>query len=480
MLRTWLVPLALLLALNLALTAVAQTAPAPQNWAGKRVMPKEGCVVALPDEVIDARLLTLPYTVEQSNGDWLWVNQGVGRKGWVKAPRVVLLEEAADYYTQLLENEKTIWAYNMRAIVHRERGQLDKAIEDCAASIELKPENPTAWRFRAIAYAKKKEYAKAIADFTKAIELEPNNATGYIGRGVLHELSQDFDQAIEDYDRALAIDPKNSRAFLFRGNALKQKGDLMGARVAYTEAIRRDRESGAAYVNRAATWLEGHEVAKAVDDLSHALKLPDGKVSVAYFNRGIAYSQRGDFAKAAEDFDRVVSLEPENARAFNNRGLARRKVGDNDKALSDFSMAIELDRNFAVALDNRAQIYLERGEYEHAREDLRAAMKAAPDLVSAMVDAAWLMATCPDKDFRNGKRAEDLARKAVEATSQKNARALAALAAALAERGSFDDAQKYQAKALQAGFTDSKQRAAAEANLELFRQEKPLRLTKAM
>jgi hypothetical protein len=110
---------------------------------------------------------------------------------------------------------------------------------------------------------------------------------------------------------------------------------------------------------------------------------------------------------------------------------------------------------------------------------LRAALKASPEFAPALIDAAWLMATCPDEAFRNGAKAEELANKAVQLTGEKNARALAALAAALAERGKFEEAQKAQESALQAGFGDKRLTEGAEADLELFKQEKPVRLKPA-
>ena len=53
---------------------------------------------------------------------------------------------------------------------------------------------------------------------------------------------------------------------------------------------------------------------------------------------------------------------------------------------------------------------------------------------------AWLWATCPDDSFRDGKKAVEFAKKAVELTEGKEPAILDTHAAALAEAGDFEQA----------------------------------------
>ena len=62
---------------------------------------------------------------------------------------------------------------------------------------------------------------------------------------------------------------------------------------------------------------------------------------------------------------------------------------------------------------------------------------------------AWVLATSPDDEFRDGKRAVELATKAAEQTNYETPHILSTLAAAYAETGDFENAKKWSAKAVE-------------------------------
>ena len=79
---------------------------------------------------------------------------------------------------------------------------------------------------------------------------------------------------------------------------------------------------------------------------------------------------------------------------------------------------------------------------------------------------AWVLATSPDDNVRDGKLAIELATKACEETNHEESHILSTLAAAYAEAGDFDKATEWSRKAIE---TFEKQRAAA---IEAGQQEK--------
>jgi hypothetical protein len=85
------------------------------------------------------------------------------------------------------------------------------------------------------------------------------------------------------------------------------------------------------------------------------------------------------------------------------------------------------------------------------------------------------LATCPQDDIRDGKRAVALATKACELSKWKDANDIDTLAAAHAEAGSFSEAMKYQKKALEVGFEDKADAENARQRLLLYEREKPYR-----
>src|SRR5207302_589419 len=76
------------------------------------------------------------------------------------------------------------------------------------------------------------------------------------------------------------------------------------------------------------------------------------------------------------------------------------------------------------------------------------ALKRDPRSAATFNQLGWVWATCPDPDIRNGERARECATRACELTEWTEPGFLDTLAAACAECGEFDDAVKWQEKAV--------------------------------
>jgi serine/threonine-protein kinase len=85
-----------------------------------------------------------------------------------------------------------------------------------------------------------------------------------------------------------------------------------------------------------------------------------------------------------------------------------------------------------------------------------------------------LRATCPDETYRDGQQALAFAKQAVELNLQKFADAPAAMAAACAELGDFEQAAEWQTKAIELCWND-KDKAKARERLAVYQAGKPWR-----
>jgi tetratricopeptide (TPR) repeat protein len=251
-------------------------------------------------------------------------------------------------------------------------------------------------------------FEKALEFFNNGLRRNPS-AEFYTIRGTIWTEKQEYDKAIADFNEALRVDPKYASAHSARDMARRKRGDSD----------------------------------KALTNPGKAVRL-DPKHAVTYYNRGIARQTRGEFDKALADFNQSIRFDPQHANAFSARGALLQNKGDLEKAIADYDEAIRLDPKQAAAHANRGIAWQKLGRYDIASADWKEAIRLDPKNVNAHCALAWLLATCSDDRYRDGKRAVELATKACEMSGWKYANGLIALAAAYAETGDFEKAVKWQ------------------------------------
>jgi tetratricopeptide (TPR) repeat protein len=115
-------------------------------------------------------------------------------------------------------------------------------------------------------------------------------------------------------------------------------------------------------------------------------------------------------------------------------------------------------------------------QYAEAVRDFEEALRLAPSMDWLHREYAFFRATCPESNYRDGKKAVQLAQTAMElAGKDADWEFHAALAAAYAEAGQFDKAVEEQTKALEDKSLDREDRTKMEQWLKLYREKKPYR-----
>jgi tetratricopeptide (TPR) repeat protein len=250
----------------------------------------------------------------------------------------------------------------------------------------------------------------------------------------------------------------------------------------FSERIRLDEKDAPAYEGRALAWVERGEYDRALNDLDAAMRLDTKSVS-AVRRRGGCWLAKGEYEKALRDFDEALRLDPKNARAFNNRGTLWAFKMEWDKAIIDFDEAIRLDPSDVTGHSNRGACFVHKEQFDRAIRDYDEVIRCdetdsnafawrascwylKKDYQKAIADFsaavrlnskdrsvyqryAWLLATCPDRTYRDGKKAVELAKKACDLSEWKDPQDLNVFSESLAESGDFKNAIKYQWKALE-------------------------------
>jgi tetratricopeptide (TPR) repeat protein len=240
----------------------------------------------------------------------------------------------------------------------------------------------------------------------------------------------------------------------------------------FDAAVELDNTSWRALHNRGVSYAVFGKNAKALEDFDRAIELnPD--FAVAYFNRGETHFEAGDFEAALADYDVAAKLLPDDAGVFNSRGHAHFRLTHYQEAVADFNRTLKLDPKSAAACLNRGDVYAAMGNFSRAARDYDASIRLQPNLGRAHQSMAWLLATCPDAKFRNPEQAVVAAKMAIELDGQDDHRYLATLAAAYANAGKFDAAERLQRQAVK--WAPPKSRTTQEKRLALYHNHKPYR-----
>ncbi|MFQ5767134.1 MAG: tetratricopeptide repeat protein [Acidobacteriota bacterium] len=130
--------------------------------------------------------------------------------------------------------------FNMRGLIYRNAGELDKALTDFQKVLELNPYYTDAHNNLGATYAELGQTEAALAEFEKVLK-DPNYRSrekAYFNVGDLLAAQGRYRDSIEKYRKAIAIRPDYSRAYFKLGKAHEALGEREAARRAFSEVVR--------------------------------------------------------------------------------------------------------------------------------------------------------------------------------------------------------------------------------------------------
>lgn len=233
---------------------------------------------------------------------------------------------------------------------------------------------------------------------------------------------------------------------------------------------------------------------------------------IAHCSYGLALYYRGNYKEAKEHFLDAIRIFPKFIEARMNLGMVLEKENNFEEAYEQYRMVTAQRHDLPFAWKALAKAASQIGRTEEA---LQATLKAIelnpasdPELyfiagylastLSRAADAvnfyrkslelnpnqpvvlnnlAWLLATLPDDNLRNGNEAVALAQKANELTGGKNVIINGTLAAAYAEAGNFEKAVEIARKAIElaASINEKQIEQKNRELLKLYLDKKPYR-----
>lgn len=284
-------------------------------------------------------------------------------------------------------------------------------------------------------------YADAHTLYTKALEKNPGWWTAWNNLGNELLAQGKTDEAMDYFNKVLALRPGDANAENNLGQSYFQKGDVAQAVVHFEKAL-----------------------------LAH----PDKPLPVANVNLGNILLRQGHVDEAMAHYQAALKIQSRNPNAHNGLGNVYYHQGNLDGALAEYQSALETDPDSATIHNNIGNILLQKEDVSGAFAEYEKSIRLQPEYVEALNNLAWLLATSPTREMRNGARAVELAEKA-DRLAGNRAGILGTLAAAYAEAGRYPQAvaAAEQARRLAVAHNDTAQVTVLDQELKFYRAGKP-------
>ena len=187
---------------------------------------------------------------------------------------------------------------------------------------------------------------------------------------------------------------------------------------------------------------------------------------------------RGLARRALSHYELALTTTPDDAQLRYHMGLAALSARNVSAAIKHLRASIEIQPHRAATHFHLANALQMVGETTDAVKHYRLTLKEAPESPIAANNLAWILATNPNPEIRDGTEAVRWAESCCRATGYNDASTLATLAAAYAEFGDFDKAVQTNGRAIelleQAGGQDSELNKLKQRQV-LFDSEQPFR-----
>lgn len=432
-----------------------------------------------------------------------------------------LLGEAEISYrnAERLDPESFRWPYFLCQLYGR-TNKLEAAIKACRRAVELdEADVPVRVRLaELLAFSNRGEEAEPI--FRQAIALDDGAAAAHFGLAQLAASREDFAAAAEGFEKVLELQPEATAIHGLAAQAYRDLGEtakaeahlakagegevklkeplmatLQGLSVGQqrfrqegqkafqekrfedsVEAFRRAVAADPLYadlrVSLAAALVQTGEPAAALEQYELATKIAPTHPR-ANFGAAFLLQRSGQNAQAAERYRRVLGVEPDNRNARVNLAQTLFESEDYVAALEELELLLGKEPGDVPLRLAKVGALIQQKRYFDAEATLDEGLELDGNNPQLLQAQARLLATSPQAEQRDGKRAVELAETLVNL--EKRPEYVETLAMALAGAGRFEEAIVLQqaliesaAAAERKGLEDS-----LTATLERYRSGQP-------
>jgi protein O-mannosyl-transferase len=347
--------------------------------------------------------------------------------------------DAAEQFQQALQlNPRSAPAHNGLGMALLGQGRAAEAIECSRKALEIMPDHPGAHNNLGNALAALGRHVEALQEYRTALELNSRSPETHKNMAEALSAMGRAGEAIEACERALELKPESPEIHYAFGSILARSGRLTEA-ISHFEKVAGSHPLFAeACNNLGSIFASQHQPKEAADYFARAIEArPD--FAEAHNNLASMLASQGRMLEAMDHYGRALEIMPGYADAHINLGKVLERQGRTAEAIGHFIRAVEARPDPAVGCMAGSALR-GLGRYREAIGQYEKALSLDPSHLPAYYQLAWLLATCPDAEIRDGHRAVDLALKAERLTGGTNPEVLDGLAAAYAAAGQFSEA----------------------------------------
>jgi len=324
--------------------------------------------------------------------------------------------------------------------------------------------------------AKRGAFDEAIRHYEEAVRISPEDVDSHTGLGYALVGTGRFVEAIEQYRESLRLNPGDTTAHNNLGDLLARQGRVDEAIEHLTESLRLDSKNPEAHANLGLALARRGSYPEAIAHYRAALEVWTNHANVRN-DLGEALARSGQVDEAIEQFTEALRLEDNCSETHYLLGLALAQKKDWKRAGQHLLSALRLNPNSAVACHQLGLLSMIEHKPSLAVEYWRQAARLDPNWPEPLNNLAWILATDPRPELRDGPAALKLAARAAELSGTNNAQVLDTLAAAYAETGRFAEATNaiQEAIALSAAAKATNSIAEFRLRLNLYQKRRPYR-----
>ena len=195
-------------------------------------------------------------------------------------------------------------------------GDVEVALAECQKVLDADPDPAFGYAIRALIHRQRHDLARCVEDFTEAIRLGLREAEVFFERAVAQDFLGQTQDALADCTTAIEIDPKYVSAYNSRGLIRTSLGLHNDALTDFEKAIRLLPTWGLPYLNRGQTHIAQNDLDAAIADYDQVISLLDQPGSqvdsqlcaATYANRAHVHRLKGDERRAAADLQEAERL----------------------------------------------------------------------------------------------------------------------------------------------------------------------------